>query len=102
MRIEDLKSKSVEELIETWATAEGAALHASITELGNRGEASADATWSLLELIADHEDEAARGHAMLAVGLVDSVCGAKSAEIVDWNRDERDATQKNTHTLHPE
>lgn len=102
MRIENLKSKSVEELIETLATAEGVALHAAITELGNRGAAAADATWSLLELISDHEDEAARGHAMLAVGLVDPVCGAKSAEIVDWNRFERDAARDYARSLHPE
>ncbi len=62
---------TIDDLIQQLDTASGETLHRAIRELSNRGAAARGATDPLCKLVRYHEDRVARGHALLAVGLID-------------------------------
>ncbi|MEJ7639372.1 MAG: hypothetical protein WKF75_15695 [Singulisphaera sp.] len=62
---------TIDDLIQQLDKASGETLHRAILELGNRGDAAGVAIDPLMNLVRRHEDRVARGHALLAVGLID-------------------------------
>ena len=62
---------TIDDLIQQLDTASGETLHRAILELGNRGAAAQVAIFPLMELVRYHEDQVARGHALLSIGLID-------------------------------
>ncbi len=93
--------RTIDDLIQQLETASGESLHRAILELGNRGAAARDAISPLLELVRNHEDRVARGHALLAVGLIDPSSFDAAGGLDDCGDVEQSA-RKAARLLNPE
>lgn len=76
--------KTIDEMIRELDSSTGEELYRAIRELGGHGDAARGALEPLLNLIRDHDDKVAVGHALLAAGLIDPRSLARADALADF------------------